>query len=58
MILLIQLADISIDKSKLEKFAREKYLMKKDNEEVFVVVTEKMPVSKKDSLIKKIKSLF
>ncbi len=25
----------------LEKFAREKYLMKKDNEDVFVLVTEK-----------------
>ena len=29
------------DKKNLEKFAREKYLMKKDNEDIFVVVKEK-----------------
>jgi len=28
------------DRESLEKFAREKYLMKKDNEDVFVVVEE------------------
>ena len=28
------------DNEKLERFAREKYLMKKDNEEIFVIVTE------------------
>ena len=28
------------DNEKLEKFAREKYLMKKDNEDIFVIVTE------------------
>ena len=28
------------DKDKLEKFAREKYFMKKENEDVFVVVEE------------------
>lgn len=28
------------DKTKLEKFAREKYLMKNDNEDIFVVVVE------------------
>ncbi|MBX2967342.1 MAG: septum formation initiator family protein [Cyclobacteriaceae bacterium] len=28
------------DRQSLEKFAREKYLMKKDNEDVFVVVEE------------------
>ena len=28
------------DSSQLEKFAREKYYMKKDNEEVFVIVRE------------------
>lgn len=52
------LADISVDRNKLEKFAREKYLMKKDNEEVFVIVKEKMPVTPKDSLLKKLKSFF
>lgn len=52
------LADISVDKAKLEKLAREKYLMKKDNEEVFVIITEKAPVQPKESLLKKIKALF
>ena len=28
------------DNDKLEKFAREKYLMKKDNEDIFVIVVE------------------
>lgn len=28
------------DRESLEKFAREKYLMKKDNEDVFVIVEE------------------
>ena len=28
------------DNEKLEKFAREKYLMKNDNEEIFVIVVE------------------
>lgn len=28
------------DNNKLEKFAREKYLMKKDNEDIFVIVVE------------------
>jgi cell division protein FtsB len=35
------LDELTSDKAKLEKFAREKYLMKKDNEDVFVVVKEK-----------------
>jgi cell division protein FtsB len=35
-----QLTELSTDKAALEKFAREKYLMKKDNEDVFVVVQE------------------
>ena len=30
--------ELSTNKEKLEKFAREKYLMKKDNEDVFVIV--------------------
>ena len=33
--------DLNGDTKTLEKFAREKYLMKKDNEDVFVVVKEK-----------------
>ena len=35
------LDELTSDKGKLEKFAREKYLMKKDNEDVFVIVHEK-----------------
>jgi cell division protein FtsB len=35
------LDELSSDPKKLEKFAREKYLMKKDNEDVFVIVAEK-----------------
>jgi cell division protein FtsB len=35
------LKDLSTDQEHLEKFAREKYLMKKDNEDVFVIVREK-----------------
>ncbi len=34
------------DTTLLEKFAREKYYMKKDNEEVFVIVREKSPQNK------------
>ncbi len=34
------LTDLTTDQQKLEKFAREKYHMKKDNEDVFVVVEE------------------
>jgi cell division protein FtsB len=30
-------AELSTDKAKLEKFGREKYFMKKDNEDVFVI---------------------
>lgn len=36
-----ELTELTSDKEKLEKFAREKYLMKKDNEDVFVIVHEK-----------------
>ncbi len=32
------LNDLTTDQAHLEKFAREKYLMKKDNEDVFVIV--------------------
>ncbi|AMR34316.1 septum formation initiator [Mucilaginibacter sp. PAMC 26640] len=35
------LDELTSDKAKLEKFAREKYLMKKDNEDVFVIEHEK-----------------
>ena len=35
------LDELTSDKGKLEKFAREKYLMKKDNEDIFVIVHEK-----------------
>ncbi len=52
------LQDLSTDKAKLEKFAREKYLMKKENEDLYVIVREVKPFSKKDSLLKKIKSFF
>jgi len=33
--------DIISDSVSLEKFAREKYLMKKDNEDIFLIVEEK-----------------
>jgi cell division protein FtsB len=32
--------ELSTDPQTLEKFAREKYLMKKDNEDIFVIVTD------------------
>jgi cell division protein FtsB len=35
------LDELTSDPKKLEKFAREKYLMRKDNEDVFVVEKEK-----------------
>lgn len=35
------LDELTTDKEKLEKFAREKYLMKKDNEDVFVIGKDK-----------------
>jgi cell division protein DivIC len=34
------LKELTSDLNNLERFAREKYLMKRDNEEVFVFVTE------------------
>ncbi|MEJ7694631.1 septum formation initiator family protein [Daejeonella sp.] len=34
------LTELTTDRSKLEKFAREKYLMKKENEDVFVIIKE------------------
>jgi cell division protein FtsB len=35
------LSELTSNKEKLEKFAREKYLMKRDTEDVFVIVPEK-----------------
>ena len=35
-----ELSELTSDKAALEKFAREKYLMKKDNEDIFVVVRD------------------
>jgi len=34
------LNELTTNKTKLEKFAREKYLMKKENEDVFVIIVE------------------
>lgn len=34
------LDELSTNNEKLEKFAREKYLMKKENEDVFVIIKE------------------
>ena len=35
------LTELTTNQQKLEKFARDKYLMKRDNEDVFVIVEEK-----------------
>ena len=35
------LDELTSDPKKLEKFARERYLLKKDNEDVFVIVKDK-----------------
>lgn len=35
-----RIQELTSDKDDLEKFAREKYLMKKDDEDVFIVVEE------------------
>jgi cell division protein FtsB len=35
------LDELTSNREKLEKFAREKYLMKKDNEDIFVIVRKK-----------------
>ncbi len=32
--------ELMSDKQHLEKFARERYLMKKDNEDIFLIVSE------------------
>jgi cell division protein FtsB len=36
-----QIEELTTNKSSLEKFAREQYRMKRENEEIFVVVPEK-----------------
>jgi cell division protein FtsB len=36
-----RLHELTTDKENLEKYAREQFLMKKDNEDVFVVIEEK-----------------
>ncbi len=35
------LDELSTNQERLEKFAREKYLMKKDDEDVYVIIREK-----------------
>lgn len=37
----IDLEELTTNKERLEKFAREKYLMKKDDEDVYVIIHEK-----------------
>ena len=39
------LYELTSNPKMLEKFAREKYLMKKDNEEVFVIVEDEEPIN-------------
>lgn len=34
------LEELTTNRDKLEKFAREKYLMKKDNEDVFIIIRQ------------------
>ena len=36
----VRLHELTTDKDNLEKYAREQFLMKKDNEDVFVVIAE------------------
>jgi cell division protein FtsB len=35
-----QILDLTTNKSSLEKFAREQYRMKRENEEIFVIISE------------------
>ena len=37
----VYLHELKTNKANLEKFAREKYLMKKENEDIFIIVTQK-----------------
>jgi len=41
------LDELTTNRERLEKFAREKYLMKKDNEDVYVIIEEQQPEAKK-----------
>lgn len=43
------LNELSNNQNKLEKFAREKYLMKKENEDVFVIIEEEPKEEEKSS---------
>lgn len=43
------LNELTTNQSKLEKFAREKYLMKKENEDVFVIIQEEPKKEEKSS---------
>jgi len=36
----VAMQDLMSDSDKLERFAREKYLMKKDNEDIFLIIEE------------------
>lgn len=38
-----EIKELTTNPKTLEKFAREKYLMKRDNEDIFVIVEEKKP---------------
>jgi len=42
--------ELKTNPKNLEKFAREKYLMKRDNEEIFVIVEEDSSAVKGDQL--------
>ena len=42
-----KLNELRTDNDNLEKFAREQYLMKKDDEDIFIIVTEKEDKEKK-----------
>jgi len=44
------LNELTTNQSKLEKFAREKYLMKKENEDVFVIIQEEPKKEEKSSI--------
>jgi len=47
------LNELTTNQSKLEKFAREKYLMKKENEDVFVIIEEEPKKEEKSSFFGK-----
>jgi hypothetical protein len=47
------LNELTTNQSKLEKFAREKYLMKKENEDVFVIIQEEPKKEEKSSFFGK-----